>query len=101
MISPIADSVRSDRNLHSDPTFDPIATVLDSPDPDTISAIEGAIAKIKELRFVFEHEDNLAALHRLEDELLAELDLLETTKWSVQHEQVAAIFSSAATEVES
>jgi hypothetical protein len=40
--------------------------------------------KIKELRFVFEHDGNWAALQRLQDELLCELDLFDATKWNLK-----------------
>lgn len=57
---------------------------LESLDVDTLGAIDSAITKIKELRFVFEHDGNWAALQRLQDELLIELDLFDVTRWNLK-----------------
>jgi hypothetical protein len=50
---------------------------------DVRAKIADAISPMKELRFLFESEGNLLALHSLEATLLAEHTLLEITMWSV------------------
>ena len=81
-------------SLQSADSFDPYCE-SDSPDPEMVATIEAAIENFKRIRFQLEQQGSLTGLQQLEDAMLSELDLLESTKWGVSHTRVSHIFANS------